>query len=55
MGIGLWLQLREPRGAERCDRKAANERDDLIPFKGAEGAWVEVALSRLRLSIAVTT
>ena len=40
MGIGLRLQLREPRGAERCDRKAANERDDLIPFKGAEGDWV---------------
>ena len=36
-GIGIWLQRRQRRCAERRQRQPADDLDDAIEFKGAEG------------------
>ena len=42
MRIGLRRELGKPRRAERRQRKAAHDVDDLIPFEGAEGTWMHL-------------
>jgi hypothetical protein len=37
MRVGLRLQVSQARGAERRQRKPADELDDVIPLEGAEG------------------
>ncbi len=42
MRIGLRLELGQARRAERRQRKAAHDVDDLIPLEGPQGAWLHV-------------